>query len=116
MTLTIVIGKIVAFEMSRKMGQEEKPASSKPYAFACDEHKKMKSKKKAPSSSEEEEEEEEDDDDEYDQTSTSSLENEEIVRRIGKVMGMIRKINLMGVPLQVEDLPFNIDRKKKRKR
>jgi hypothetical protein len=31
-------------------------------------------------------------------------------------MGMIRKINLMGVPLQVEDLRFNIDRKKQRKR
>jgi hypothetical protein len=30
-------------------------------------------------------------------------------------MGMIRKINLMGVPLQVEDLLFNIDRKKQRK-
>jgi hypothetical protein len=31
-------------------------------------------------------------------------------------MGMIRKINLMGVHLHVEDLLFNIDRKKKRKR
>jgi hypothetical protein len=31
-------------------------------------------------------------------------------------MGMIRKINLMGVPLQVEDLLFNIDRKNQRKR
>jgi hypothetical protein len=31
-------------------------------------------------------------------------------------MGMIHKINLMGVPLQVEDLLFNIDRKKKKKR
>jgi hypothetical protein len=31
-------------------------------------------------------------------------------------MWMIRKINLMGVPLQVDDLLFNIDRKKKRKR
>jgi hypothetical protein len=40
MTPTIVIGKIVAFEMSRKMGQEEEPTSSKPFAFACDEHKK----------------------------------------------------------------------------
>jgi hypothetical protein len=29
---------------------------------------------------------------------------------------MIRKINLMGVPLQVEDLLFNIDRKTQRKR
>jgi hypothetical protein len=31
-------------------------------------------------------------------------------------MGMIRKINLIGVPLQVENLLFNIDRKKQRKR
>jgi hypothetical protein len=31
-------------------------------------------------------------------------------------MGMIRKINLMDVALQVEDLLFNIDRKKQRKR
>jgi hypothetical protein len=31
-------------------------------------------------------------------------------------MRMIRKINLMGVPLQVEDLLFNIDMKKQRKR
>jgi hypothetical protein len=69
MTPTIMIGKIVAFEMSRKIGQEE-PNSSKPYAFACDE---KKGKKKAPtqSSSNEEEEEEESDDDEDDQPSTS---------------------------------------------
>jgi hypothetical protein len=31
-------------------------------------------------------------------------------------MGMISKINLMGVPLQVEDLLFNIEREKQRKR
>jgi hypothetical protein len=31
-------------------------------------------------------------------------------------MGMIRKINLMGVPLHVEDLLFNIDRKSKKER
>jgi hypothetical protein len=30
-------------------------------------------------------------------------------------MGMIHKINLMGVPLHVEDLLFNIDKKKQRK-
>jgi hypothetical protein len=29
-------------------------------------------------------------------------------------MRMIRKIDLMGVPLQVEDLLFNIDRKSER--
>jgi hypothetical protein len=44
----------------------------------------------APSSSEEEED---------DQPSTSSSEDKETVQRVRKVMGMIRKINLMGVPL-----------------
>jgi hypothetical protein len=37
MTPTIVIGKITAFEMSRKMCRGEEPTSSRPYAFACDE-------------------------------------------------------------------------------
>jgi hypothetical protein len=59
MTPTIVIEKIAAFEMSWKMGQEEEPTSSNPYAFACDEHKRMKDKKKAPSTSSSSEEEEE---------------------------------------------------------
>jgi hypothetical protein len=40
MTLALLIWKIVAFEMSHKMGQEES-TSSMPCAFACDEHKKM---------------------------------------------------------------------------
>jgi hypothetical protein len=97
------------------MCRGEEPTSSKPYAFACDERK---GKKKVPtaSSSSEEEEEEESDDDEDNQPCTSSFEDEEIIRHVGKVMGMIHKINLMGVPLQVEDLLFNIDKKKQRKR
>jgi hypothetical protein len=114
-TSTIVIGKITAFEMSRKMCQGEEPTSSKPYAFACDE-RKGKKKAPTPSSSSEEEEEEESDDEEDNQPSTSYSEDEETIRRVEKVMWMIRKINLMGVPLQVEDLLFNIDRKKQRKR
>jgi aspartate carbamoyltransferase regulatory subunit len=40
MTPTIVIGKIATFEMSRKIGQQEEPTSSRSYAFACDEKKK----------------------------------------------------------------------------
>jgi hypothetical protein len=110
-----VIGKITAFEMSRKMCRGEEPTSSRPYAFACGERK---GKKKAPTlnSSSEEEEEEESDDGEYNQPSTSSSKDEETIRHVEKVMGMIRKINLMGVPLQVEDLLFNIDWKKQRKR
>jgi hypothetical protein len=108
------LAKIVAFEMSCKMGQEEEPTSSIPYAFACGEHKDMKGKKKVPSSSEEEGD-NDDADEEDDQASTSSSENEETVRHVRKAMRMIHKINIMGVSLYVEDLHFNIDRKKAKK-
>jgi ABC-type multidrug transport system ATPase subunit len=84
MTPTIVIGKIAAFEMSRKMGQQEEPTFSRPYAFACDERKGKKAP--TPSYSSEEEEEEESDDDEDNQPSTSSSEDEEasnLTRRKG---------------------------------
>ena len=65
MTLAIVIGKVVAFEMSRKMGHEEASSSSKGKALACSEHKKMKGKQVETSSSpNSSSEEEEDDDDE----------------------------------------------------
>jgi hypothetical protein len=114
MTPTIVIGKIAAFRCREKMCRGEEPTSSRPYAFACDERKWKKGP--TPSSSSEEEEEEESDDDEDNQPSTTSSKDEETTRRIGKVMGMIHKINLMGVSLQVEDLLFNIYRKKQRKR
>jgi DNA replication protein DnaC len=75
---TIVIGKIAAFEMSRKMCRGEEPTSSRPYAFACDE-RKGKKKAPTPSSSSEEEEEEESDDGEDNQPSTSSSEDEETI-------------------------------------
>ena len=39
-TLAIVIGKIVAFEISRKMGQEEASSSSKGKALACSEKRR----------------------------------------------------------------------------
>jgi hypothetical protein len=81
------------------MCQGEEPTSSRPYDFACDERKGKKKAHTPSSSSEEEEEEEENDDDEDNQPSTSSSQDEETIRRVGKVMGMIHKINLMGVPL-----------------
>jgi hypothetical protein len=78
MTQTIVIEKIVAFEMSRKMCRREEPTPSKPYAFACDE-RNGKKKAPTPSSSSEEEKEEESDDDKDNQPSTSSSEDEETI-------------------------------------
>ena len=88
MTPGIVIGKLVAFEMSRKMGQEEASSSSKGKALACSEKKKMKDKQvetssSSSSSSEEEEEDEDNDDDDEDSSdddqsssSTSDLDEE----------------------------------------
>jgi hypothetical protein len=78
MTSTLIIRKIVAFEMSCKMVQEE-TTSSMPYAFACGEKKKVNKKVPSSSSSSEEEEYEEDNDEENDQASISSFEDEEMV-------------------------------------
>ena len=39
MTPAILIGKLVAYEMSHKMGQEEATSSSKATALTCDEQK-----------------------------------------------------------------------------
>jgi hypothetical protein len=78
MTSTIVIGKIAAFEMSRKMCRGEEPTSSRPYAFAYDE-RKGKKKASTLNSSSEEEEEEKSDDEEDNQPSTSSSEDEETI-------------------------------------
>jgi hypothetical protein len=97
MTPTIVIRKIAAFEMPRKICRGDEPTSSRPYAFACDE-RKGKKKAPTPSSSSEEEEEEESDDGEDNQPSTSSSKDEETIRRVGKVMGMIREINQWVCP------------------
>jgi hypothetical protein len=88
MTPTIVIGKIVAFEMSRKMCRGEDPTSSRPYAFACDERK---GKKKAPTPSSSSEE--ESDDEEDNQPSTSSSKDEETIPRVRMVMWMIVRLS-----------------------
>jgi hypothetical protein len=58
MTPAIVIGKIVAFEMSHKMGQQEASSSSKGKALACSEKKKIKGKQVETSSSSSSEDEE----------------------------------------------------------
>ena len=110
MTPAIVIGKIVAFEMSGKMGQEEASSSRKGKALACSEKKKMKGKQvetsSSSSSSSEHEEEDEDDDDEEssddDQSSSSTSDlDEEFIKLINKVEKMIQKLDVIGVPIQI---------------
>ena len=95
MTPTIIISKIVAFEMSCKLGQEEASSSSKGKALACSK-KNMKSKQveTSSSSSSSSEEEEEDDDDEDssddDQSSSSTSDlDEESIKIINKVEKLI---------------------------
>ena len=108
MTPTIVIGKIVAFEMSRKMGQEEASSSSKGKALTCSEKKKMKGKQVETSSSSSSEDEEDDDDDDSsvdDESSSSTSDlDEESIKLINKVKKMIQRLNIKGVPIQIQDL------------
>jgi hypothetical protein len=123
MSLAIVIGKLVAFEMSRKMGQEEASSSNKGNALPCDEHKKMKGKqvelRSSSSSSSEDEEEDEDDDESSDDdqasTSTSGLE-EDTTKLMEKVVKNIHKLNVKGVPIQIEDCLFTNQRREQRKK
>ena len=101
MTPGIVIGKIVAFEMSRKMGQEEASSSSKGKALACSEKKKMKGKRVESSSSSSSSSEDDDDDDEDssddDQSSSSNSDlDEESIKLINKVEKMIQKTQCQG--------------------
>ena len=121
MTLGIAIGKLVAFEMSRKMGQEEASSSSKGKALACSEKKKMKGKKvetSSSSSSEDKEEDEDDDDDSSDDQSSSSTSDldEESIKLINKVEKMIQRLNVNGVPIQIQDLIFTNQRNEQRKK
>ena len=126
MTPGIAIGKLVAFEMSRKMGQEEASSSSKGKALACSEKKKMKGKQvetssSSNSSSEDEEDEDDDDDDEDssddDQSSSSTSDlDEESIKLIKKVEKMIVRLNVKGAPIQIQDLVFTNQRNEQRKR
>ena len=125
MTLAIVIGKIVAFEMSCKMGQEEASSSSKGKALACSEKNKMKGKQvetssSSSSSSEDEEENEDEDDDEDssdDQSSSSTSDlDEESIKLINKVEKMIQRLNVKGVPIQIQDFIFTNQRNEQRKK
>jgi hypothetical protein len=129
MTPAIVIGKLVAFEMSFKMGQEEASSSSKGVVLTCSEQKKMKGKQVETSSSsssssedddeeeeeEEEEEEDDDDDDDDDQSSSSTSDlDEKSIKLIKKVEKMIQKLNVKGVPIQIQDCIFTNQRREQR--
>ena len=115
MTLAIVIDMIVAFEMSWKMGQEEALSSSKGKALACSEKKKMKGKqvKTSSSSSSEDEDDDHDEDsidDDQSSSSTSDL-NEESIKLINKVKKMIQRLNVRGVPIQIQNFVFTKSKK-----
>ena len=125
MTPAIVIGKIVAFEMSRKIGQEEASSSSKGKALTCSEKKKMKGKQvetssSLSSSSEDKEEDKDDDDDDSiddDQSSSSTSDlDEESIKLINNVEKMIQRLNVKGVPIQIQDFIFTNQRNEQTKK
>jgi hypothetical protein len=67
---TLIIGKLVAFEMSLKMGQEESTSSSKDITVTYEERKKIMGKKQIESSSSSSEDKDEDYVDDNNQAST----------------------------------------------
>ena len=59
------------------------------------------------SSSEDEEEDEDEDDDDDDQSSSSTSDlDEESIKVINKVEKMIQRLNVKGVPIQIQDIIF----------
>ena len=125
MTSAIVIGKIVAFEMSHEMGQEEASSSSKGKALTCSEKKKINGKQvETSSSSSSEDEEDEDDDEDEDEdssdddqssSSTSNLD-EESIKLINKVEKMIQRLNVKDVPSKFKILFSQIKEKSKERK
>ena len=95
-------------------------------AIACSEKKKMKGKQVETSSSsslssedEEENENDEDDDDssEDDKSSSSTSDlDEESIKLINKVEKMIQRLNVKGVPIQIQDFIFTNQRNGQRKK
>ena len=81
--------------------------------------KKVESSSSSSSSSEEEDEDDDDDedssDDDQSSSSTSDLD-EESIKLINKVEKMIQRLNVKGVPIQIQDLIFTNQRNEQRKR
>ena len=84
--------------------------------------KQVETSSSSSSSSEEEEEDDDDDDDDEDSSdddqsssSTSDLD-EESIKLINKVEKMIQKLNVKGVPIQIQYLIFTNQRNEQRKR
>lgn len=127
MTPAIVIGKIVAFEMSRKMGQDEASSSSKKECShkLCGQEDEgqeswIKLKLKLLKWWRIKDEEYGDDDqeessDDASSSSTSKLD-EESIKIIKKVEKMIRRLNVNGVPIQIEDCIFSNQRRESKER
>ena len=96
MTSMLIISKLVAFEMSWKMGQEEATSSSKSITLACD------SKETSSSSSSDDKDEEEDDDEGDDQDFTSSSNDEVVIQLIQWVKSMLHKMRTKGVAITIK--------------
>ena len=83
--------------------------------------KQVETSSSSSSSSEDEEEDEDDDDEEEessddDQSSSSTSDlDEESIKLINKVEKMIQRLNVKGVPIQIQDIIFTNQRNEQRK-
>ncbi|WVZ75809.1 hypothetical protein U9M48_023840, partial [Paspalum notatum var. saurae] len=117
LTPTKVLGHITTFELYNGIGQDT--SSSKSHALTIhgekEKMKRGKSKKEASSSSSSSEKEEDSDEDDQEQRSSSDDDGEEITMLIKRMEKALKKLDSKGVPITIEEIEHNRQRKKERK-
>ena len=79
--------------------------------------KQVETSSSSSSSSEDEEEDEDDDSSDDDQSSSSTSDlDEESIKLINKVEKMIQRLNVKGVPIQIQNFVFTNQRNEQRKK
>ena len=79
--------------------------------------KQVETSSSSSSSSEDKEEDEDDDEDSSDDQSSSTSDlDEESIKVINKVEKMIQRLNIKGVPIQIQDFIFTNERNEQRKK
>jgi hypothetical protein len=114
MTPVKCLGKIMSYEIYHGIGQDT--SSSMSLALTSHEGRMKKGKGKKVESSSSSSEEEEEDDEEDDQDQSSSSDDEETKQLIKTVEKALKKLNSKGVPITIEDLAYNSQSTKQKRR
>jgi len=115
LTSTKVLGKIIAFEQYQGISQDTSPSKSHALTIHGEKKKMEKGKSKKETSSSSSEEEEDSDEDDQAQRSSSDDDEEEIAMLIKRMEKALKKLDSKGVPITIEEIEHNRQRKKERR-